>query len=325
MLAVLQMLRIITFPIPGIQQSGTDKLAPPRSTIYHAYQQKDKQTCTMKRDRTNLNAGDENFFRPIRSKKKRLLPIGSICPGDQTGPRVSSLLEEFSSSCSVSNHMNWLYHLRTSCAQQGCYLTNCNASGDFSHTHGAKSLVNAMTMFLSYYVPRHLTITSDDEWRELLAALRTFHMFCVRKQYVKEDVVLMSVLYKLRRFKLCQIPQRITQLFEEKYWDSLENRKEGIESNISDEDGYERYFGDETALNVEEIMADGWVINADGNSRKEEDQIFLYLPGDAASLGMKGMSLSCLQLGLRNGIWRPIEQDGTCIANAYPPDELFYY
>lgn len=76
-------------------------------------------------------------------------------------------------------------------------------------------------MFLSYYLPRHLTITLEDQWRELLVTLRTFHLFCVHKMYLTQDTVLLSNMLKPRRFKICQIPQQIKKLCEAKYLDSL--------------------------------------------------------------------------------------------------------
>lgn len=230
--------------------------------------------------------------------------------------------------------MEWLRHLETSCAQQGCYAAQCDMSFSFSRTHGAKSLVNAIMMFLAYYVPRHLKITSDDEWREILAAVRTFHLFCVQRGYVNEDSVLMSSLYRLRCFKICEIPKRLTRLCQQKYWDSLEftesrNESDGSSSTqnkiAQDEREYERYFGDEIAVNVVDVVSNGWVISSDTAPNGSCDQsVFLHLPPDTAKLGMKGMTLSCLLLGLRNGVWRPIKQDGSCVTNACPPDDLFY-
>lgn len=354
----------------------------------------------MKRDRSNVstNGRVSEHSRVSRvKKKKRQPPVALLCPSDQTGPRISAVLDEFSRTCCVQSHMDWLHHLEASCAQQGCYVSDCRGR-NFSEIHGAKSLINSFTMFLSYYVPRHFLIASDDEWRELLVALRTFHMFCVRRQYVREDDVLMSALYKLRRFNLCDIPSRITKLCKNKYWDSLEtsvdeDNNEGlIDTNSNDtntkvnnndtsiitartginngilintcakddtvskmnvhgnanaiadtnvdtnpnvssdnvhENEYQRYFGSEdTALIVDQVMPNGWVIKIDDvdvNLSFEEDQVFLQLPPDIAKLGMQGMSLSCLQLALRHGVWRPIEQDGSYISSAYPPDELFYY
>lgn len=230
--------------------------------------------------------------------------------------------------------MEWLRHLEASCVQQGCYAAQCDMSFSFSHTHGAKSLVNAIMMFLAYYVPRHLKITSDDEWREILAAIRTFHLFCVQRGYVNEDSVLMSSLYKLRCFKICEIPKRLTHLCQQKYWDSLEftesrNESDGSSSTQNkialDEEEYERYFGDEIAVNVVDVVSNGWVICSDtAPSGSCDRSVFLRLPPDTAKLGMKGMTLSCLLLGLRNGVWRPIKLDGSCVTNACPPDDLFY-
>lgn len=417
------------------------------------------------------------------------------CPSDRNGPRIHQLLSEFSSRTHVQGHLKWLQHLEASCAQHGCSVAHCTGRGSsFSVTHGAKSLIDSITMFLSYYVPNKLCIDSDDQWRQLLVALRTFHMFCVRRRFVKEDEVLMNALYTLRKFNLCHVPVKIDKLCREKWWDVLESRdghghdrvadgnsqgkrggarqrkteQEGdggnqdslvengngngaierilcdaddagenkdklvikrisgdedddnegignkvvierisgdadddeienqivgkrisgdadddaddedlkqvdddkeadannkvvtrisggaddddedkgptiqrisgdaddddegngtIENDAVDEFGYCRYFGgEEQAVIVEQVLNDGWVVKCDDDEDGEEGQVLLKLPENVAKMGMKGMSLSGLQMGLRNGIWRPVQRDeACCMSSAYPPDELFYY
>lgn len=277
-------------------------------------------------------------------------------------------------------------------------------------------------MFLSYYVPRKLRISTDLEWRQLLVALRCFHLFCVRRQYVREDDVLMAALYKLREFNLSVIPKRLAQLCQRRWWDdyalkdrinnsdkdnhleentsdanqaSTENGSVGgsdsamngsgdameeerrpiddkgkdkkneydsgdmerdkdkdwdrgkdrgknrdRDGEIVDEFGFCRYFGaDDLTVTVEQVMPDGWVIKCEEDDTdayesdgrvfprdRDEQQVFLHLPACTARNGMQGMTLTGLQLGFRNGMWRPIpHEDGSCVANAYPPDELFYY
>lgn len=320
----------------------------------------------------------------------------------------------------MPGHMVWLYHLQVSCEQQGCPVAECR-SMDFSATHGPRSLCDSITMFLSYYVPRKLRISTDLEWRQLLVALRCFHLFCVRRQYVREDDVLMAALYKLREFNLSVIPKRLAQLCQRRWWDdySLQNRTKNDKGNqleentsdgnhastengsivgsdsaingrgeamgeerrpedgkgkedsneddsgdmerdkdrdwdrgkdrgkdrdrdgeIVDEFGFCRYFGaDELTVTVEQVMPDGWFIKCEEDDTdayecdgrvfhrdRDEQQVFLHLPACTARNGMQGMTLTGLQLGFRNGMWRPIpHEDGSCVASAYPPDELFYY
>lgn len=294
----------------------------------------------MKRDRSKLpvaltaGAAVTRRARPPK-RMRRLDPIGSICPGDQTGPRIHSLLQEFSRGCTIGIHMKWLLQLEECCAREGCYVTHCASRGAFSLSHGAKTLVNYITMFLTYHVPRSFALTSDDEWRELLVALRTFHVFCVRQRYISEDSVLMAALYKLRRFNICEIPQRITKLGRERFWDSLEMTTTTVLSLVDDDDEddisneYERYLGDEMPIVVEQVKPDGWQLRSeefnDDDNPIQDSSVFLRLPPDAAKLGMKGMSLSGLLLGLRGSVWRPVEHDGIFVMNTYPPDELFYY
>lgn len=339
----------------------------------------------MKRPSSKVDSLTESPRRHRRRRKKAVSTIVAIiCPEDRTGPRIPTLLREFGQTCTVSSHINWMYYLEAACEKQGCYVADCATGINFSQTHGAKSLVNYIIMFLTYYVPRKFQLKSDDEWREMLAALRTFHNFCVRKRYVKEDAVLMTALHKLRRFCICTIPQRIDELGKENFWNKMENnrreRREGDDdneiekvatnsnaqlpvsggessvaeksTNVGQEseqggdskeavivggggvengstevyDEYESVLWDDMPLNVEQVMDDGWVLNSeDRQEDREQSKAFLHLPPDVAKLGMQGMSLSCMQLALRNGVWRPILHDGIFVAHAYPPDDVFYY
>lgn len=319
-----------------------------------------------------------------------------VCIGDQRGPRVRQVFREFQSWTKIPGHMIWLHHLRASCEQQGCPLTECRRF-DYCAVHGARSLCDSMISFLSYYVPRNLRIESDIEWRQLLVALRCFHLFCVRRQYVEEDEVLMAALYKLRRFNLSVIPTRLAALCTQSWWDmrakeeeeeeeqrrarihgqrraeddgdgilvskggkiktdgensptggisnrehtqhggeggpngcDVQERKVDKEEEGLDEFGYCRYFAiDELTLTVDEVMVDGWMIKREDEEGSEWDgdgEAFLHLPPKVARMGMKGMTLSGIQLGFRNGLWRPVlRDDGSCVTSAYPPDELFYY
>lgn len=279
-----------------------------------------------------------------------------FCPADQSGPRILTLLHEFEGVAIVESHNKWIRLLHTACERQRCHVAECSPGDYFSQTHGAKTLANSITMFLTYYVPRKVALRSDDEWREVLAALRTFHDFCVRRSYVREDPVLMTALHRLRRFRICSIPKRLEALADEKYWDAIERAQTGRGSKLvvdsgdvgtgstavdgegssrtggvggdvvqEDEESYEMFIGDEEPLSVDEILSDGWVIYSEDSDGGERCKAFLHLPEDLAKLGMQGMSLSCMKLALRNGVWRPIRSDGTFVAHAYPPDDVFYY
>lgn len=290
----------------------------------------------MKRPCPDSDSASDVSLSARSNRKKRQVESKSICPGDQFGPRIYTVLKEFAKVVPVPSYMRWLYQLESSCIHQGCYIANCDVSAPFSHTHGPKVLVNAITVFLSYHVPKHtiLMMTSDDDWREILASIRVFLIHCIQRGYIKENIKLLTALYKLRVFKICGIPRRLTFLFKHKYWDSLENNDRQSESDGSsssktksvDHVSFERYFGDEIAVTVEKVMSNGWVLRSDYAPFETRDvRVFLQLPSEVARLGMADMTLSCILLGLRNGIWRPVEQSGVFVINAYPPDHFFYF
>lgn len=179
----------------------------------------------------------------------------------------------------------------------------------------------------------------DDEWREILAALRVFHSFCVKRGYVKEDGVLVTALFRLRTFCICTIPNRISQLARDGFWGTLENHDSRslidpdtatLGAHAEDEqtepyDEWEGVLGDEMPLCVEQVMPDGWIMACDDPEEGEYTKAFLCLPVDVARLGMKGMSLSRIKLALRKGVWRPVLHDALYVGKAYPPDDVFYY
>eukprot|EP00178_Gracilaria_changii_P015981 TRINITY_DN449_c0_g1_i1.p1 TRINITY_DN449_c0_g1~~TRINITY_DN449_c0_g1_i1.p1 ORF type:complete len:480 (-),score=115.80 TRINITY_DN449_c0_g1_i1:1920-3359(-) len=460
---------------------------------------------------------------PKRHRRYRNNVAAKFCPADAAGPRIPALLRQFASQCQIDCHRRWLQLLHTSCEKQGCLVRNCRTGVNFAQTHGAKSLIHSITMFLTYYVPTKVRLRSDHEWRQLLAALFTFHNYCARMRYIKGDHVLTTALYSLRNFRICTIPRRITELAAAGYWDRLEQhtcdasqppsrspseppspatqppahhhrhlhlhlhnnddacttdaftstnsaaptstassnavfaaisaavyeeahhveaahtahtahpvaqytliaqqqqqqqqppaeraqhthsfvrlatgaahkrRKQLVheqhthtarrrhdahhqrdklvvrdksppaqhhtqhrahaqprvcahsraaeslpahasaewrdvrrdEGDDNDADCFEAVLGGDTPLIVAQLMDDGWLLRSDDcEVDAEYTNAFLHLPAEVAKMGMRGMSLSCLHVALRNGIWRPVARDGMYIANAYPPDEMFYY
>ncbi|CDF37885.1 unnamed protein product [Chondrus crispus] len=264
-----------------------------------------------------------------------------MCPTDTVGPRIPRLFLEFERNSPITAHMEWLHHLELSCENQGCYAAGCatgskklaRASSSFAHAHGAKTLVNGMNMFLTYHIPHYYSVSSDEEWRKALAALRSFHAFCVHRRYVNDDSVLMLALHRLRSFRIHTIPHRIQKLIEDRYWDRLDdgvgqehgpNTPKTTAVN-SAEVGYEACLGGEMAVTLVQILPNGWVVRGD-NQFGEEMSVCISLPSDLASIGMLGMSLSSVPLGLRRGLWRPIPRDGeSTVPIVYPPDDVFFY
>lgn len=297
----------------------------------------------MKRNRSDADSetGTPEPTRHRRRKSRSSKAPVMICPDDGEGPRIPKLFLEFEENSPISAHMEWLHHLELSCEKQGCYVSGCatgskkrgRRSSSFARAHGAKTLINGMNMFLTYHIPRYYRVSSDEDWRKALAALRSFHAFCVRRRYVKEDAVLMLALHRLRGFRIHTIPVRIQKLIEDKYWDSIEDvsgsepeESPGDQSDKkTEEKRYASYVGGEMAVTLDEVLQNGWVLRGEDHLG-EETTAFVSLPADLAGFGMKGMSVSCMALGLRNGIWRPIRGEGDlATATVYPPDDVFFY
>lgn len=210
----------------------------------------------------------------------------------------------------------------------------------FARAHGAKTLMNGMNMFITYHIPRYYGVSSDDEWREALAALRSFHAFCVKRRYVKDDPTLMRAFHRLKGFRIHTIPKMMQCLMEEKYWDMVEQvseqvgeqvnadgeevDREGVGGSEGRAEAYEAFISDDTTVVVEQIEEDGWILMTESGAESDE-KVFLSLPMEVAMLGMKGMSISCVRFAMRKGVWRPIpiEDEGVKLI-VYPPDEAFY-
>lgn len=275
---------------------------------------------------------------PRRRRKTREPRVDVVqCPKDDVGPRIPTLLKEFGKHSPVTEHMEWLHNLQLSCQNQGCCVTGCVAGSprrgksiEFAKAHGAKTLMNGMNMFITYHIPRFYGVRSDDEWRRALAALRSFHMFCARRRYVRDDAGLMRALHRLKGFPMHTIPTRIKELVDEGYWDGIEKSRkdqsqtESVDQDGQDEEKYDAIIWDETAVVVDEIDQGGWILVSEGDSELN-DKAYLQLPADVAALGVKGMSISCVMFGLKGGLWRPFAGDGGGIQPiVYPPDEAFY-
>ena len=95
-------------------------------------------------------------------------------------------------------------------------------------------------------------------------------------------------------------------------------------SPIDDEP--EATMGGDMPLNVVKVLDDGWVFEDKwgqwgGGGGDSSIQATVPLSPAVAKLGVAGMSLSCMNLELHRGIWRPVANDygNMIVANAYPP------
>ena len=104
---------------------------------------------------------------------------------------------------------------------------------------------------------------------------------------------------------------------------------------------YATTVSDELPLEIAKVRKDGWVFRkpyAPGYDFDDEQmywdslklrsrplpELFVRLPEDVAKLGKVSASISCMTLGLRRGVWRPLPFDDHCdavAANVYPPTD----
>lgn len=331
------------FPLPDFQLLYHTSPSRPTHVITVVTMLSTQDRARMKRD-FQSHALEIPTTKPKRRRRRKpssARPPITMCPTDTVGPRIPRLFLEFERNSPITAHMEWLHHLELSCENQGCYAAGCatgskklgRASSSFAHAHGAKTLVNGMNMFLTYHIPHYYSVSSDEEWRMALAALRSFYAFCVRRRYVKDDSVLMLALHRLRSFRIYTIPDRIQKLIKDKYWDRIENsaRQRQAPSSLNDNAsncsdlGFEALVGGEMAVTLVQILENGWVLRGD-NQLGEEKNVFVSLPSDLASCGMLGMSLSSVPLALRRGLWRPISSESDYTSPVvYPPDDVFFY
>lgn len=284
-----------------------------------------------------------------RKKKPLTAPRGRVeyCPADRTGPRIPALLREFAENNPITEHLEWLHSLELSCESQGCCASRCatgswqsSAGTLFARSHGAKTLVNGINVFITFVLPRFHGIRSEDEWRRALAAMRSFHAFCVRRQYVKSDIALMRAFHRLKEFHIAAVPKKIIELVQKKYWDDLEGdyeeedielekaRKEQLKSvgvvEVEDSD-YDAFISqDYAAVVVADVHLNGWSFVGEGEATGMEHKPFLALPSEISRLGMKGMSIDGVRFARRREVWRPIEGDDGLVPIVYPPDDVFY-
>ncbi len=82
-------------------------------------------------------------------------------------------------------------------------------------------------------------------------------------------------------------------------------------------------YGGDCPLTIFEVREEGWVMDDYEVTMgcAEPDRPLMRLPPEVARLGVPDVSLSCMRLGLRGGVWQPFNPhcDESCVANAYPP------
>lgn len=128
------------------------------------------------------------------------------------------------------------------------------------------------------------------------------------------------------------IPVRTQKLVEDRYWDPIEDvggseREETPRTRVRPglrRSGTIRILEERWQSPCSRYCKNGWVMSGE-NLLGDEMSVFVSLPAELAGFGMLGMSLSCMALGLRNGIWRPMPGDReSSTAIVCPPADEFF-
>ena len=109
-------------------------------------------------------------------------------------------------------------------------------------------------------------------------------------------------------------------LADRRYWDGLEVR-EHVASEDSMSDEYDTTIGGDLPLSISKVRSNGWELVDDNYGSGGGAGFFVPLPPEVAKLGLPGASFSCMHLGSRNGVWRPIGayEPDIVVTNVYPP------
>lgn len=171
------------------------------------------------------------------------------------------------------------------------------------------------------------------------------HVDAERKKEIKREITL------CRSVNGEKIVRALQKLYDEGYWMSLERavaeeeendgeptaKKQRTDDASDEEDFYseeaEDGVGDELPMEVKEVTEDTWIFKkpceyggyrgygSGDESDGDDDGIPVKLPEEVAKLGKKGMTISCMNLRCRRGVWSPYSpyDDSQVCANVYPP------
>ena len=188
-------------------------------------------------------------------------------------------------------------------------------------------------------MPRKMGPPSMSDMKKCAATLRQLVTHCVARGYlVKEGTKeLLDMIKVSGNFNAQGISSALQKLSDEGYWDVLANEEGGEEDNVDEEGEDDDHdvpimCGEDMPLSVKEVRVDGWVFedmfsgggyNSDNPDEDPPDATLLRLPPHVASMGLVGMSISCMNLVMRHGVLRPVGTHdlGTefVCANVYPP------
>lgn len=254
----------------------------------------------------------------------------TTCTADPTGPRISQLFQLYTAKA----HAGWVAGVANACiisGRNGFVCRHCAHRDDlhdsFELNHGAQTVLNYARFYLTVYVPNRFLGFSDSNWRQLIAALRAFHTWAVSQRFMREDLALEGGLVRLADFPMASLKQRLEQLGRREYWMELERRALQVGGEAVVHGEFDRLFGGCLNLIVERIEPDGWVFQCDPFDwveKRNRGTVFVQIPPDVAVMGVVGMEFSCMTLGLRNRVWRPVMEPGEpFFTNVYPPKRIF--
>ena len=199
----------------------------------------------------------------------------------------------------------------------------------YSTTHGAKSILDEVTTFCSYFIVRKCWL-SQEERKECVQCMIDLVNFMLVKGYITDEKEAKRTLDWISPgldFEPDTIQKKLNELLANNYWKNLldeKNQDDGVTKKRQKIDDNQNDFPvgkviqPELPWDVTKITEDGWVLGSYDSPTLE-----IILPPDVRELGLQHMSLSCMKLTyLGCGIWEPsgaYGQDEMVCANVYPP------
>ena len=138
-----------------------------------------------------------------------------------------------------------------------------------------------------------------------------------------------------------EIGNKLNQLAMDKYWNQFEDGVSAAAAvaasneDVDDLDSFEDTLSAEMNIFITEVQETGWIMKdiiglsgcdhcgGWGCKGCEDPGVFVRLPPEVAKLGRVNTNFSCMLLGLRNGVWRPLlggasgDFDRQVFANVY--------
>ena len=199
----------------------------------------------------------------------------------------------------------------------------------YSTTHGAKSILDEVISFCSYFIVRKCCL-GQEERKECVKCMIDLVSFMLNNGFITDEKEAQRVLDWIRPgldFEPDAIQKKLNELLANNYWKNLldeKNQEDGVKKKRQKLDNNVRDYPvgkviePQMPWDVTEITANGWVLESYDSPTLE-----IMLPPDVSGLGLANMSLSCMKLTyIGCGIWEPsgaFGEDEMVCANVYPP------